>query len=318
MTIRPGPVPTWSWALLGLAVVAVSSAGIVLQEMREVPPLLRASWRMQGTSLVLLPGFIYQARKHGIGAYTRRDAMIIMISGLFLAAHFGSWVWSLDHTSLVHSLLFVTAHPLVVVAIMPVFGSIVRRGHIAGAVIGFSGAAITLLDVGGSGAVTLIGDAAAFLGAVTVVGYLMAGRYLRSEREMPIFVYAFPVTLLAGIILSVSSIAVEGSAISTTLPEARVLGWSDASWIVWVAYLSLGPGLCGHTGINTVLRWIPPIVVSIALIFEPVIGAMIGWLWTGEALIGAYTIIGGTLMITGAILVTIEENRTEGAQNAVS
>jgi len=218
----------------------------------------------------------------------------------------------------VHSLLFVTAHPLVVVAIMPVFGSIVRRGHIAGAVIGFSGAAITLLDVGGSGVVTLIGDAAAFLGAVTVVGYLMAGRYLRSEREMPIFVYAFPVTLLAGIILSVSSIAVEGSAISTTLPEARVLGWSDASWIVWVAYLSLGPGLCGHTGINTVLRWIPPIVVSIALIFEPVIGAMIGWLWTGEALIGAYTIIGGTLMITGAILVTIEENRTEGAQNAVS
>ena len=30
--------------------------------------------------------------------------------------------------------------------------------------------------------VTMAGDAAAFLGAVTVVGYLLAGRHLRSER----------------------------------------------------------------------------------------------------------------------------------------
>ena len=303
--------PPWSWALLGVAVIAVSSAGIVLQEMREVPPLLRASWRMQGTSLVLLPGFIYQAKKHGMGGYTLRDAAIMAISGLFLAAHFGSWVWSLDHTSLVHSLLFVTAHPLVVVAIMPFFGSTVRRGHFTGAAIGFTGAAITLLDVGKGGNVSLIGDLAAFLGAITVVGYLMAGRHLRSEREMPIFVYAFPVTLLAGISLSLSSIALEGSSISSALPEASIIGWSDASWIAWVAYLSFGPGLCGHTGINTVLRWIPPIVVSITLLFEPVIGAIIGWMWTGDATIGAYTVIGGTLMIAGATLVTIEENAAE-------
>lgn len=100
-------------------------------------------------------------------------------------------------------------------------------------------------------------------------------------------------------------------------PEAAFFGWTDASWVVWVAYLSLGPGLCGHTGINTILRWISPIIVSITLLFEPVLGGIIGWLWTGDAVLGAYTTVGGVLMIAGAIMVTLEEN-IERDEDAVS
>ena len=47
--------PRSAWALLIVALFAVSSAGAVLQSMTEVPPILRASWRMQGTALILLP-----------------------------------------------------------------------------------------------------------------------------------------------------------------------------------------------------------------------------------------------------------------------
>ena len=43
------------YALLAVALVAVSSAGAVLQQMEGVPPLLKASWRMYGTSIVLIP-----------------------------------------------------------------------------------------------------------------------------------------------------------------------------------------------------------------------------------------------------------------------
>ena len=62
-------------------------------------------------------------------------------------------------------------------------------------------------------------------------------------------------------------------------------------------------------GINTALRWISPIVVSVALIFEPVIGGAIGWAITGDAYIGTWTLIGGPLMLVGAIMVTLEESR---------
>jgi len=310
--------PIFAWALLGVALLAVSSAGVVLQSMSEVPPLLRASWRMQGTALILLPGFVYQFMRMDRGSISTRDWQVILASSTFLAIHFGAWVWSLDHTSLVHSLLFVSIHPLVLVLLMPVIGTAVRRGHVTGVLVGITGALMSLGDVEAGGEVTVLGDAAAFLGAVTVVGYLLAGRHLRSVRQMPIFVYAFPVTLAAGIWLALAAVPLEGVSLTSTLPEASLLGWSDAAWLPWIAYLSLGPGLCGHTGINAVLRWITPITVSITMLFEPVVGGIIGWLWTGDATLGLWTVMGGPLMLAGAIMVTIEEERGKSTGDAVS
>ena len=286
--------------------------------MSDVPPLLRASWRMQGTALVLLPGFVYQFTRMDRGDVSSRDWQIILASSAFLAIHFGAWVWSLDHTSLVHSLLFVSMHPLVLVLLMPAIGSAVRRGHVTGVLVGVTGALLSMGDVEAGGEVTVIGDAAAFIGAVTVVGYLLAGRHLRSVRRVPIFVYAFPVTLAAGIWLAMAAVSLEGVSLADTLPEASLLGWSDAAWLPWIAYLSLGPGLCGHTGINAVLRWITPITISITMLFEPVVGGIIGWLWTGEATLGLWTVMGGPLMLAGAIMVTIEEERSKPTEDAVS
>ena len=102
------------------------------------------------------------------------------------------------------------------------------------------------------------------------------------------------------------------------VPEISLLGWADAVWLPWIVYLSLGPGLCGHTGINVVLRWITPITVSITHLFEPVVGGIIGWLWTGETTLGIWTVLGGPLMLAGAIMVILEEGRGDQDGNAVS
>ena len=310
--------PRSAWLLLLVALFAVSSAGAVLQSMTEIPPILRASWRMQGTALILLPGFIFQLYYLDRSIFNMKDVTIIFISSIFLAAHFGSWVWSLDHTSLVHSLLFVTSHPLVVVLLMPILGSKIRRGHVLGASIGFFGAALTLKDIDSGGEVTLIGNLFAFIGAVTVVGYLFSGRYLRSERNMPLFIYAFPVTFLSAIWLTPTSLFIEGTSISQVIPELSVFGWIDISWILWVGYLSLGPGLLGHTGINAVLRWFSPLIVSIALLFEPVIGGFIGYIWNGEISLGIWTVIGGMMMLIGAILVKVEEANEQTSDESPS
>ena len=318
MTTYQVSTPRSAWLLLFVALFAVSSAGAVLQSMTEVPPILRASWRMQGTALILLPGFIFQLYNLDRSIFNMKDFMIIFISSIFLAAHFGSWVWSLDHTSLVHSLLFVTSHPLVVVLLMPILGSEIRKGHILGASIGFFGAALTLKDIDSGGEVTLIGNLFAFIGAVTVVGYLFSGRYLRSERNMPLFIYAFPVTFLSAVWLTPTSVIIEGTGFSQAVPEISIFGWTDIAWILWVGYLSLGPGLMGHTGINAVLRWFSPLIVSIALLFEPVIGGLIGYLWNGEISLGIWTVIGGILMLIGAILVKFEEANEQTSDESPS
>ena len=41
------------------------------------------------------------------------QAWLLGLSGAALALHFGAWVWSVERTSLSHSLLFVSATPLI-------------------------------------------------------------------------------------------------------------------------------------------------------------------------------------------------------------
>ena len=43
------------------------------------------------------------------------------------------------------------------------------------------------------------------------------------------------------------------------------------------------------------------------MLMEPVLGTLIGLAWTGEADIGPLTILGGFLMIVGAVVVTVQE-----------
>ncbi|MGB1624476.1 MAG: hypothetical protein ACPHCZ_07210, partial [Candidatus Poseidoniaceae archaeon] len=102
-----------TWLVLGAALLGVSSGGALLQAFSEVPPLLRASWRLQATTVLLLPLALMDWRREGApwtsAEEARRDAVLLVGSGVFLALHFGAWTASLDRTTLTHSLLFVTA-----------------------------------------------------------------------------------------------------------------------------------------------------------------------------------------------------------------
>ena len=112
-----GSVPTHVWMVLGVAICGVSSAGAIFTHVDEIPPLLRASWRLQLTALFLLPLALWQLSTLETEIRTKlfdvSTLRIVLASGFFLALHFGFWVTSLT-IHLTHSLLFVTAHPLVI------------------------------------------------------------------------------------------------------------------------------------------------------------------------------------------------------------
>ncbi len=307
--------PVQAWVILGIAVLAVSSAGAIFKMMGDISPILRASWRLQVTSLVLLPLFIWQMKNTDF-TWEKSTILIILGSGVCLWVHFASWVWSLDHTSLTHSLLFVTAHPLIIVTGMILMRMSPHRWEIWGATLGVLGAFIAVQDAG-EGDVTLIGDAAAFLGAVAIVGYLAAGRILRGERQMPLFLYAFPVTAVAGILLSIHAIYSEGATLDSTLVNTSLLGWSDAAWIFLVGYLALGPGLAGHTGINASLKWLPPLVISVSVVFEPLLGGILGWFLGVESVPDVWTWLGGPFMILGMALAIVGTNHRLNQMQAV-
>ena len=327
MTSSP-KTPVWVWGLLVAAVCGVSSAGALFQHVDAVPPLLRASWRLQLTSIVLAPFFIYQWRQQDQVTkkkmFENKTLLILTVSSCALALHFGAWVASLDATSLTHSLLFVTAHPLIIVVGMGVLSTFYigfrqpSRLEVLGAMIGFSGAAVTLLDQGsqqGGHTVTLWGDSLAFFGAVFVVGYIVSGRILR--EWMPIFLYAFPVTLFASLLLLPASWLMEPE--FTTFGMA---GWTDAEFFPWFLALALIAGLLGHTGLNTCLRYISPLVISTSVTLEPVLGSLIGWAFFDAGIPGRWTWVGGPILVLGVLMVIyggvdVENTNTQGQPPSV-
>ena len=289
--------PPLVWGLLVAGVLGVSSAGAILSHVNEIPPLMRASWRLQITVLMLLPFAIWQYIEMDVSHKERltekRTLLIILGSGLALAAHFGTWVSSLDHTSLAHSLLFVTSHPIIIVIGTAILVRKPHRLETTGALIGLLGAGITLLDAANDGDVTLLGDMLAFAGAITVVGYIVAGRILR--EWMPVFVYAVPVTLIGAVLLIPFSIVMgEGTA---------ALGWIESDLLSWFILLAFLAGIVGHTGLNACLRWLPPLTISFAVTLEPIIGAFIGWFFFSEGVPGKWTWVGGSILILGILFV---------------
>ena len=237
-------------------------------------------------------------------------------SGLALAAHFATWVASLDATTLTHSLLFVTAHPLVIVLGMGVLARTATnvrapaRMEWVGAAVCFIGASLALFDAGsaqGDQTVTLWGDALAFSGAVFVVGYIVVGRVLR--EWMPIFLYAFPVTLVGAVVLLPLSWMIEPE-----FASFGALGWIEAEFLGWFLLLALIAGLLGHTGLNTCLRYISPLVVSVSVTLEPVIGSLIGWWFFDAGVPGFWTFIGGAVLMFGLMMVVITSERVSAIE----
>lgn len=109
--------------------------------MGDVPALTLAAWRLQLTALLLAAPatWQYQQLSGEARAHARRSAGWLSASGACLAAHFGLWVWSLEHTSLPHSLLLVATAPIILTAVALLLRQPISQGEVGGAALAIAG-----------------------------------------------------------------------------------------------------------------------------------------------------------------------------------
>jgi drug/metabolite transporter (DMT)-like permease len=313
----PTRTPLLYYCVMAASLIAISCAGTLLRKLDPTPPFLKAFWRLFFISWYLMIGFIVQWRQSEqeirTRFLTRNTLLILFATGLITSVHFASWIWSLQHTSLAHSLFFVCAHPLLIVMVMLAQGVVVNKWEAAGVLVGLGGSALMLADDAvGSGAddptaihdkggvpVTWQGDLVAFIGAFAMVGYLYSGKHCRTW--LPLFLYAFPVTLTAAFPLLFLSCASEDITFSGT-EQNSVFGFLGAGAIGTMLLIVIGPGITGHLGINFVLSHIPPLAVSIVITVEPILGVLIGIAFGVEVAPHLYTILGGPLTLIGCLL----------------
>ncbi|KDD74340.1 hypothetical protein H632_c1389p1 [Helicosporidium sp. ATCC 50920] len=286
-----------------------------------------ASWRLQLNAVFLAVLALPYLRGLDF-ARVRSSVPLLAASGVSLALHMGFWVWALHHTSLTHALLLICSTPILLTVLALLRSQPLSWGELSGTAAAALGSALLALGSGtthassrggqvgldggsstGPVSPSWQGDLAALLGAVAAIPYFTIGQNLR--QWMPVFVYACPVTLVGAVVLASSSLLFEPVSLLGR-QEAGVFGWVwNFKMTLCVLYLSVVPGIVGHTGLNTLLKYHTPLVLSLALTSESLIGSAMGWAVGVVALPGVWTWVGGAVVLASTVAVVLSQHVRE-------
>jgi drug/metabolite transporter (DMT)-like permease len=289
--------------LLTVGVLAVSCSAVLVR-LADAPGLAQAFYRCALAAAVIVPIGLVRHRED-FRSLSHAQWGLAVVSGLFLAAHFATWIPSLSYTSVAASTVIVTTQPLWVAVFGGFAGERTSRRALAGIAVALAGTlVITGGDLGGGGR-ALTGDLLALVGAVCAAVYVLAGRRLR--QELSVVVYTSIVYTTAAAALAVC-MAASGT---------RFAGYPPKTWLLF-ALMTIGPQFLGHSVFNYVLGHVRASVVAVAVMAEPVGATVLAMAILGESpSLGA--VLGGALILGGVYVAIASEGsrRPEVTESAV-
>ena len=296
----------WSFIFLAGAVAVVSTASILIRlaQSEGASSLTIAAARL-GLAAAILAPFAWLKAGREIMRLGRRELGMCLLSGLFLAVHFWTWISSLEYTSVASSAALVTTNPLwVALASTVLLRERPAPAALAGIALIVAGSVLIFAaDSGGNertATYSLLGNALALAGAISASGYLLVGRALRARISLTAYVWlAYTVAAM----LLGAAVAASGSSLA---------GVSMPAW-GFVALLAIGPQLVGHTAFNWAVRRLTATFVAIAILGEPVGAAILAWFLFDEGFT-ALQLTGFVLLLTGIFVAARGEN-TRAAQS---
>lgn len=284
------------YVTLFVGVLSVSFAAIFIR-LADAPPLVIATYRMAIASIILIPIASIKSKK-GLNKLPKNDILLILLSSVFVALHFGLWITSLSYTSIASSVVLVTVHPAFVAVISYfLWGERVNKLAIGGIVVAFAG--VILVNYSGFifGSQAILGDLMALIAGFAMGAYLIIGRQLRARIDILSYL-AILYTCSAVILL-----------IATLSFGYNLFGYSNTTYLMMIL-LALVPQLIGHSTLNLAVRLIPVMFVSVAILGEPVGATLLGYFILGEVPT-ANEITGGLLILVGIFLVMRQKPRIE-------
>lgn len=280
-------------AVASAGVLASSTAGVLIRQAQgEAAAVVIAAWRLGIAAAVLALVAAVMAvvaafaarkkRKNAAGrnlaraaSVRRSDAGAAGLAGLFLAAHFLTWIASLDHTTVLSSVALVSTSPLWIALLGPLLLKERLGWRAAGGMLcAFAGTMVVVAAGGRAAGLAphpdpVRGNLLALTGGLCAAGYFLAGRRVRAR-----------LSLLAYATLAYGAAAVVCAAAAVLSPHPAG-GFGGRTWTALVL-LALGPQLLGHSSLNWALRYIPAATVAILLLGEPVGSAALAATFLGE------------------------------------
>jgi drug/metabolite transporter (DMT)-like permease len=291
--------PPFNPSLALISGVLAVSTGAIFAKLAEAPALVIAAYRVGLASLILAPIAWWQARDELLGL-EKKDYMLALLSGFFLALHFSTWISSLSYTSVANSVVLVNTNPLWVGILTP----LISKDRLTlmtkiGIVISVIGGAIIGAGDFATGGQALWGDFLALLGSICAAVYLLLGRNLR--RKLSLLAYVIICYGSAAIILWVLVIAL----------GLQVVGFSSGTYAAF-AGMALISQIIGHTSYNWALKWFSASLIAVSLLGEPIGATILAYIIFDETLTWT-KLIGGSLILAAIYLAARGEqvNRRE-------
>jgi len=276
------------YVTLFVGVLAVSFAAIFIR-LADAPPLVIATYRLTIASIILIPVASIKSIK-SLNKLSRHDMLLILLSSVFIALHFGLWITSLSYTSIASSVILVTSHPAFVAIISHfLWGERLNKLTIGGIAVALIG--VVFISYGGLtfGSRAILGDLLALIAGFAMGAYLVIGGQLRTRID--ILSYLTIIYTCSAIILLVATVSF-GYSLS---------GYSHSTYVMLIL-LAFVPQLIGHSCLNLAVRLIPVTFVSVAILGEPVGATLLGCIILNE-IPTADEIVGGLLILGGIFIV---------------
>ncbi|RSV44865.1 DMT family transporter [Sphingomonas sp. ABOLE] len=295
-TTKTSPARSHVATALVAALIANTAlaTGPLFVRMADVGPVSAAFWRLIIATPILFSAAAAMGEKPI--AAGRGRWWILAIAGVVFALDLASWHIGIVRTTLANSTLFGNSASL----IFPIYGFVVARAWPSR----MQGAALLLAAIGGA---LLLGRSAE-----------LSSRHLAGDLfclAAGVF-YAVYFALMARVRVSLGPVPALALSSLATIPPLLVIALAMGEQIVphlWWPLLALAivSQLIGQGCMIYALGHLSPLVIGIALLVQPAVGAALGWIIFDEKLATA-DLFGAALVAAALVLVRQGAVRPKG------
>ncbi|MDH6628316.1 drug/metabolite transporter (DMT)-like permease [Streptomyces sp. LBL] len=250
-------------------------------------------------------GKVFRRERFLVRKEQRRGALLGALAGTALAAHFATFMSSTRMTSVAMATALVATQPVWQALISTLQGHRLPRATWAGLGVSVAGAAIASGMDGRAGTEAVVGDALALAGAIALAGYTAISEQARPDVSTMVY------SVLCSSVCTVELL------ILCLVTGTPVFAFNGGTWLALLGLL-IFPQLLGLFSLNFVLGRAPATAVSILLLLEAPVAALIAWLWLGQ--LPAATAWPGLLMIMLGVtaVVVADARRADPATDTVT
>ncbi|MGV3772942.1 MAG: DMT family transporter [Verrucomicrobiales bacterium] len=289
--------------LIGFVALILGASGIgvapIFVRLSEVGPIATGFYRLFFALPILWLWAASEKRKSKANLnkplpdpWEKRNLWLFILSGSCFAGDLAFWHWSIKLTTVANSTLLTNFAPLFVVAGSRLFlKERVQPAVIVGMFIALAGGALLVRETLNFEPQHLTGDILALVTAGFYAGYILTATEIRKR-------FSTSVLMMFSACVTCPLLLIAALASRESFIPASLYGWGIILGLALISHV-LGQGLIGYS-----LASLPASFSSVALLWQPVVAAVLAALLLNEPLT-TLKIVGGAVVLLGILTASL-------------